>query len=172
VVLDEPLTYWTNPDHGGPQANCESLLAVDGALYLIVKGVPDGSSLQVGEVLRLPQQVGVAVDAEPVAVLPQPAGVNWHPSAADLDGGSLLVATGSAWYRYEGNPKLTGDALMRDLAARAPVASGKMNADGSQASTEGIAWLRTGPPGGFMVAAEKGVLRWWPGERTVPTSQS
>ncbi|MGW3624740.1 hypothetical protein [Streptomyces sp. NPDC000880] len=167
VTLDGLLTYWTNPDHSAPQANCESLLALDGSLYLIIKGIPDGTGLAVGQVLRLPQQLGVTVDAVPVAQLQPPAGVAWHPSAADLDRGSLLVSTGTQWIRYEAHHTLTGDALIQALAAQPPVAYGFWNPDGTQSGNEGIAWLRTGARRGFMGAAEPGVLRWWPGDRTV-----
>ncbi|MGW5364180.1 hypothetical protein [Actinopolymorpha pittospori] len=167
VTLDGLLTYWTNPDHTGPQGNCESLLALDGSLYLIVKNVAAGGPLTVGQVLRLPARVGGgAVDAVPVARLRPPAGVNWQPTAADLVDGSLLVSTARHWIRYEADPTLTGDDLIRALAAETPTAYGFWNHDETTGANEGIAWLRTGPEGGFMGVSEPGILRWWPGGRT------
>src|SRR5262249_38723645 len=102
IVLDGLLTYWTNPDHSGPHANCEALLAANGDLSLIIKSVAAGSPQPVGQVLRLPQQIGgPAVDAVPVAKMQPPAGVNWHPTGADLRDGSLLISSGTQWIRYE-----------------------------------------------------------------------
>jgi hypothetical protein len=82
----------------------------------------------------------------------------------------LLLSTGSRWLRYDGDPSLSGDALVRDLASRPPAFWGDWRQEAAPAGNEAIAWFppprRPGQPAAvassFLALAESGLFRWLP----------
>jgi hypothetical protein len=177
-VTAEPwLSFWSRPNHNGPQANCEAVFVSGGSLYAVVKSGPARAGLAAGQSLRLPSRPGpggAAADAVHVADLrPAPGtawGSNYRPNGADLRDGRLLLSTGSRWLRYDGDPSLSGDALVRGLASRPPAFRGDWRQGAAPAGNEAIAWFppprRPGQPAAvassFLALAESGLFRWLP----------
>ncbi|MFB9907076.1 hypothetical protein [Allokutzneria oryzae] len=165
VRADHGCRYYSTRDHAAAQINSEALFLVDGVPHLLVKTAPGGSGLRQGQVLRIPvpDAPGGEVDAVALAVLPPADGVaekNFKPTGADLRDGKLLVATANGWSRYEADPGLHGDALVKALASGPPKVHRYWEPDHSLVATEAIAWAH--PPLGesFMSLSETGQFRW------------
>jgi hypothetical protein len=176
VAVQTTVSFWSRPDHHGPQANFEALFVAGGVPYALVKSCPESDGMAPGQVLRLPAGPGAGgavADAVPVARMQPAAGTGWsancRPNGADLRGGELLLSTGSRWLRYRAAPGLAGDALVRDLAARPPEEWGWWQPAKAPIGNEAIGWLPAGSPG-FLAVSEGGQLRWWQGGRATAAS--
>ncbi|SDM43448.1 hypothetical protein [Allokutzneria albata] len=144
--------------------NSESLFLVDGVPHLLVKTAPKGSALRQGQVLKLPlpTEPGV-VDAVPLSVLQPPNGSSEHnfkPTGADLRDGKLLVARANGWLRYEADPALHGDELVKALAAAPPKVHRYWEPDHALVATEAIAWTHPPLADSFLSLSETGQFRW------------
>lgn len=154
VAARHPIRY---PDHPpwGTSFDCEAVFFLDGAAYLITKTAEHG-------VYRLPAFTpGVPQTLVKVARLAGPRrGFDGLVSGAALsrDGRRLAVVCGKrrVWVYDATAPGLTGDALVRDLVARAPRWSAPFDAEEASWQVEGVAFGTAGYD--LVMAAEEGPI--------------
>lgn len=162
--IDLNYHYWSHPNHHQGQANVESIFIWEGVPHIVVKATPDGVGLEEGSVVKIPlTSADGTVDGIALGVLARPDSTGFKPTGADLRDGRLLVSRGTSWARYDADPSLGGDELIKALCGPQPAAQGYWKPDQSQASNEAIAWIHPSRSGSFLAVSETGVFRWWTG---------
>lgn len=161
VTVEGQVTFWSRKNHRAPQVNSEALFVAHGVPHVLVKTAPSDCELQQGHILRIDPRLGGTLDAVPVAMLKSPSKqTSFKPTGADFRQGGLLLCRANGWLRYDAsNPRLRGDALMRDIAARPAGAMGYWRPDETLAAVEASAWI-PGTPDGVLSVSETGTFRW------------
>jgi hypothetical protein len=131
VVTSKYPIRLPDPQSGCRTRNAETMLWLDGALYIFAK--TDNSPVYRAE----PAERNLEMPLVRVGQFADSSVKRISVASISTDRTRLMVAGHTRFWVFEANPSLRGDEYLRDAMKRAPSAEGRFDATGGNASVEG-----------------------------------